>query len=66
MSTFRQHGKRKAPINDVTTQGVESDEEKNISQLRIGINKMKNYYVQCKEKWSIIAEARFEVVSFKD
>ncbi|MCE0481788.1 hypothetical protein HAX54_039833 [Datura stramonium] len=38
------------------TDGAESDEDKWIDQLRFGLNKMKNYYVQFKEKRSITAE----------
>ncbi|MCE0480856.1 hypothetical protein HAX54_038020 [Datura stramonium] len=66
MSTSQQRGKGKAPMTDATAQGAESDKEKRIDQLRFGLNKMKNSYVQCKEKRSITVEARFEVNSFKD
>ncbi|MCE3049852.1 hypothetical protein HAX54_045933 [Datura stramonium] len=66
MSTSRQRGKGKEPISVATTQGAKSDEEKQIDQLSFGLNMMKNYYVQFKEKKSINAEARFDVDSFKD
>ncbi|MCD9641669.1 hypothetical protein HAX54_028012 [Datura stramonium] len=36
-------------------QGAEFDEEKRIDQLHFGLNKMKNYFVQFKEKCSINA-----------
>ncbi|MCD7451492.1 hypothetical protein HAX54_012275 [Datura stramonium] len=47
---LRQRGKGKAPTTNATAQGVESDEGSWIDQLRFGLNKMKNYYVQFKEK----------------
>ncbi|MCE3050339.1 hypothetical protein HAX54_047005, partial [Datura stramonium] len=56
----------KTPLTDAIAQGAESNKEMQINQLHFGLNKMKNYYVQYKEKWSITAEARFEVDSFKD
>ncbi|MCE3216356.1 hypothetical protein HAX54_006245, partial [Datura stramonium] len=46
--------------------GAETDKAKRIDQLCFGLNKMKNYYVHLKEKWSINAKARFKVDSFKD
>ncbi|MCD9559357.1 hypothetical protein HAX54_017260, partial [Datura stramonium] len=45
---------------------VESNKETWMVQLRFGLNKMKSHYVQCKERWSIMTEARFEVDFFKD
>ncbi|MCE3051591.1 hypothetical protein HAX54_050289, partial [Datura stramonium] len=66
MSTSRQCDKGKTPITDSTTPVAESGEETRIDQLHFGLNKMKNYYVQCKEHRSITTEARFEVNSFKD
>ncbi|MCD9644107.1 hypothetical protein HAX54_032085, partial [Datura stramonium] len=49
--------KKKKPIMDAMTPGEESEEEMRIDQLRFGINKMKNYYAQCRENRSITAEA---------
>ncbi|MCE3214746.1 hypothetical protein HAX54_053212 [Datura stramonium] len=66
MSTYRQYGKGKTPITDATTLGAQSDEEQLIDQLLFGLNKMKDYFVQCKENQSITTKARFKVDSFKD
>ncbi|MCE0482242.1 hypothetical protein HAX54_040823, partial [Datura stramonium] len=61
MSTSQQCGKGKTLIMDATTLGAKLEGEPLIDQPRFGLNKMKNYYVQCKEHQSITAESRFEV-----
>ncbi|MCD7468725.1 hypothetical protein HAX54_007153, partial [Datura stramonium] len=52
--------KGKTPKAATSSQGVEAEEAKRISQIHFGLDKMEAYYVSFKGKWSITAEAQFE------
>ncbi|MCD7472938.1 hypothetical protein HAX54_014374 [Datura stramonium] len=62
----RCQNKGKAPTDVDIPQEVDVEETKRISQLRFWLEGMEAYYLSFKKKQPIMAEARFDVDSFKD